>query len=165
MLAFAAVPDLGAIEEDVVFAWTAAATLSAEMRATAAELEAQIPRRNSLAGDAKRDWRGVYSGKFDERMAICTGDAGRLATAMRDAADKLDELAVLAREEQDRRVMARAWKAEHDAWQREQDDRGLFEKFTDGVGITDIDEPVCPVGPPRTEPHHTIPAPVATGRE
>lgn len=165
MLAFSRVTDLGAIEEDVVFAWSAATTLSAEMRSMASELDAQIPRRNGLAQEAQRDWRGVYGGKFDDRMKICTGDAARLATSLRDAADKLDELAVLAREEQDRRELARAWKVEHDTWQRRQGDRGLFEKFTDGVGITDIDEPVCPVGPPRSEPHHTIAAPVASGRD
>jgi hypothetical protein len=127
--------DLGPIEEDVRFA-----------RA------------------AEQERRGVYAGKFTGRMTICANDAHRVAAAMRDAADKLDELAVLAREEQDRRELARAWKVEHDAWQRREDDKGMFESFTDGVGITDYDEPVCPVGPPKTEPRHTILAPTATDR-
>ena len=157
--------DLGPIEEDVRFAWGAATTLSADLRATANGLVAQIPRRNTLADTAKDEWRGVYAGKFTGRMSICASDAHRVADAMREAANALDELAVLAREEQDRRELARAWKVEHDAWQRREDDKGMFESFTDGVGITDYDEPVCPVGPPKTEPRHTIPAPTATDRE
>jgi uncharacterized protein YukE len=157
--------DLGAIEEDVRFAWDAATALAADLRATAGGLEGQVPRRNSLADTAKEEWRGVYAGKFTGRMSICTSDAGRVASAMRDAAEKLDELAVLAHEEQERRELARAWKVEHDAWQRREDDKGMFESFTDGVGITDYDEPVCPVGPPATEPRRTIPAPVPAARE
>lgn len=157
--------DLGAIEEDVRFAWEAAAALSADLRATADGLEGQIPRRNSLAGAAKEEWRGVYAHKFTDRMTICTTDAGRVAAAMRDAASKLDELAVLAREEQERRELARAWKVEHDAWRERESNKGMFESFTDAVGLTDYDEPVCPVGPPATEPRHTIPAPMPAERE
>jgi uncharacterized protein YukE len=157
--------DLGPIEEDVRFGWAAATKLAGDLRTAATSYDGQIPHRNAIAERAKHDWRGVYAGKFDGRMEICTGDAKRIATALRDAADKLDELAVLAREEQDRRVLARKWKVEHDAWQKREDDKGMFESFTDSVGITDYDEPVCPVGPPKTPPHHTIPAPTAQPRE
>jgi uncharacterized protein YukE len=157
--------DLGPIEEDVRFAWEAATKLSADLRSIAAGLDEQIPRRNTLADAAKQQWRGVYAGKFTDRMTICTTDAHRVAGALRDAADALDELAVLAHEEQDRRELAREWKIEHDAWQRREDDKGMFESFTDTVGITDYDEPVCPVGPPKTEPRHTSPAPTPTDRE
>jgi hypothetical protein len=38
---------------------------------------------------------------------MCTGDASRFATSMRDAADDVDQLDRLAREAQDRRVAAR----------------------------------------------------------
>ena len=119
--------ELRGIEEDVQFDWAGAARLSAELRSTAALLESQVPRRNSIAQSAKAEWRGAFSEQFLDRMKICTKDAGRLADAMRTAAQGLDELAELARDEQDRRLRARAWKAENDS---ESGVESFFEKVT-----------------------------------
>jgi hypothetical protein len=155
--------DLGAIEEDVKFDWATATKLSSELRAAATELDGQIPHRNAIADTAKQEWRGVYAGKFTGRMAICTGDASRLATALRLAAKELDELAQLAHEEQHRRELARAWKVKHDAWKEHQKHRGVFETVGDFFGGDD--EPKPPVGPPKTVPTYTIAAPTTGSRE
>lgn len=135
--------------EDLRFAWSAAEQLGRDLRATASVCEAQIPHREAIAGGAREEWRGVFAEKFDERMKICTGDADRLAGSLRDAAAKLDQLVRLAREEQARRDEAQAWKVRHDAWEREQEDRNIGEKFVD---IFDDDEPKPPDLTPRSEP-------------
>jgi uncharacterized protein YukE len=155
--------DLGAIEEDVKFDWDTARQLSTQLRTAAAELDGQIPHRNAIAQHAKREWRGRYAGKFTDRMSICTGDAARLADALRRAANQLDELSQLAHEEQHRRELARAWKVEHDAWEEHQKHRGVLEQVGDFFGGDD--EPKPPVGPPKTVPTYTIEAPTAGSRE
>ena len=111
---------------DLKFDWAGAARLSAELRSTAALLEGQVPRRNSIAQSAKSEWRGVFSEQFLDRMKICTKDAGRLAEAMRQAASDLDELAELARDEQERRDKAQAWEAENAS-------EGALEKAWEGL--------------------------------
>ena len=154
--------DLGAIHEDVPFAWAAAERLATELRGSARVCEGQIPHRNAIAEQAQEEWRGAYAGKFSERMETCTGDAGRLADAMRRAADILDELIQLAREEQTRREQARAWELEHDAWEREQEDRSIAEKVGDFFGGDD--EPKPPPGP-RSEPVLTAEPHIPASRE
>jgi uncharacterized protein YukE len=118
--------ELGAIQDDVVFDWSAAADLAAEFRTTATVLEEQIPRRNAIAGRARQEWRGVYAEEFSGRMLICTRDAEHLADAMMQAAKQVDELARLAREEQTRREKAREWV-------EQQADRDAAEKLKDLV--------------------------------
>ena len=146
--------DLRGIAEDVPFAWSAATRLAAELRATAAACEGQIGRRNAVAGQAAAEWRGLYARQFGDRMRICTGDAQRLATALRQAADQVDELARLAREEQDRREKARQWQAEHD-------DEDLLQKVGDFLfGEDDLP----PIPDPVTPPTFTSPAPISTAR-
>ena len=147
--------NLAGIEEDVPFDWDGATRLAAELRATATTLGTQTPERNSYADDALRDWRGEFSQQFGGRMDVCTGDAGRLADAMRLAADQVDELARLAREEQDRREAAREWKREHD-------NKGFLDKASDFV-FGDDDKP--PIPPPVQPPHWTSELPAPAGRE
>ena len=104
-------PELGAIHEDVGFDWLAAGDLAAEMRSAATALETQMVEREVLRGTARAEWEGRFGEEFDTRVATGSGDAGRFATSLRDAADRLDELARLAQQEQDRRVQAREWEA------------------------------------------------------
>ncbi|HEY8545508.1 MAG TPA: DUF6531 domain-containing protein [Acidimicrobiales bacterium] len=104
-------PELGAIHEDVGFDWLAAGDLAAEMRAAATALEDQVTERETLRATARAAWLGRFADEFDTRVATAAGDAGRFVASLRDAADRLDELARLAREEQDRRVQAREWEA------------------------------------------------------
>jgi uncharacterized protein YukE len=148
--------------KDLDFPWALAKQLSAEFRRAAGEIDGQIPRRNSMATHAKEDWRGTYARKFDGHMEICTGDAAKLAAALEKAAATLDELAQLAREEQERRDIAQAWKVEHDAWEREQSNDGLLENAWDG--IAGDDEPKPPDLPVKTPPTRTLPNPVRGGR-
>jgi uncharacterized protein YukE len=147
--------NLAGIEEDVPFDWDGATRLAAELRATATTLGNQVPERDSYAQEALRDWRGRFSGEFGGRMEICTGDATRLADAMRLAASEVDELARLAREEQDRREAARAWKREHD-------NKSFLDKASDFV-FGDDDKP--PIPPPVQPPHWTSELPQPAGRE
>jgi len=133
--------DLRGISEDVPFAWSAATDLARELRAAAAMCDAQGPRRNTVAQSASAEWRGRYAREFAERMRICTADAGRLAPAMRTAASQVDELARLAREDQDRREQAREW-------QRQQEDEGVLDKVGDFVfGEDDLPPIPAPVTP------------------
>jgi uncharacterized protein YukE len=148
------VVDLRGIAEDVPFDWPAADRLAAELRGTADTCEGQIGRRGTLAHHAAAQWRGVYAGQFAGRMRTCTGDAHRLAAALRQAADQLDELARLAREEQDRREKARQW-------QREQDDESVLDKIGDFIfGEDDLP----PIPDPVTPPTFTTTAPIAPTR-
>lgn len=147
--------DLRGISEDVPFDWGAAGRLAAQLRASAEECEGQISRRTAVANLAAEEWRGLYARQFAGRMRICTGDAQRLAAAMRQAANQVDELSRLAREEQERREKARAW-------QRQQQDEGVLEQIGDFIfGEDDLP----PVPDPVTPPVYTSPAPVTAGRE
>lgn len=146
--------DLRGIAEDVPFAWSAATRLAAQLRATAAECEGQIPGRIALADRAATEWRGRYARQFADRMRLCAGDARRLAEALRRAADQVDELSRLARAEQDRREKARQW-------QREQENEGLLEQLGDFIfGEDDLP----PIPDPVTPPSFTTPAPAAPAR-
>jgi hypothetical protein len=60
-------------------------------------------------------------------MDTCTNDASRLSAAMEKAAHQVDELARLAREEQERREKAREWK-------RERDNEGFLDQVGDFFG-------------------------------
>ena len=147
--------DLRGIAEDVPFAWSAATRLAAELRAAATTCEGQISRRTTIAGQAATEWRGLYARQFADRIRICTGDAQRLAAALREAANQVDELARLAREEQDRRERARQW-------QREQEN----EDFLDQVGDFIFGEDdVPPIPEAITPPTYTAAAPVTTSRD
>jgi uncharacterized protein YukE len=146
--------DLRGIAEDVPFAWSAATGLAAELRAAADACQGQISRRATIADQAAAQWRGLYARQFGDRMGICTGDAQRLATALRQAADQVDELSRLAREEQERREKARQW-------QRDQQDEGILDKVGDFLfGEDDLP----PVPDPVTPPTFTTPAPISTSR-
>jgi hypothetical protein len=146
--------DLRGIAEDVPFAWSAATRLAAELRATASACEEQIPRRTTIANQAAAEWRGLYARQFADRMRICTGDTQRLATALREAANQVDELARLAREEQNRREKARQW-------QREQESESALEQLGDFIfGEDDLP----PIPDPVTPPTYTSPAPISASR-
>jgi hypothetical protein len=146
--------NLAGIEQDVPFDWAAAERLAAELRSAAATLSSQVPSRNAYAHGALEEWRGVFAREFAGRMRTCGGDAGRLASAMQLAARQVDELARLAREEQDRREAARAWKRRHD-------DRSIFEKVGD---FLTGDEEQPPIPPPVQPPTWTADAHVPGGR-
>ena len=152
--------DLGPIEEDVPFAWDAASKLKQAFLSTADELEEQIPRRSSYGQHAKHDWRGTYAKEFDGHMRVTTGDAGRIAAELRNCAQMLGELAQLAREEQDRREIARAWKVKHDAWEADQANDNLLDDVGDFLGGDD--EPKPP-DMPEIKPHPLVAEAPPTG--
>ncbi|GAA2710700.1 MULTISPECIES: WXG100-like domain-containing protein [Actinoplanes] len=147
--------DLRGISEDVPYDREAADRLAGQLRAAADACDGQIPRRTTIASHAAQEWRGVYARQFGTRMDICTGDARRLATAMRQAAQQVDELSRLAAEEQSRREKARAW-------QQQQEDEGVLDKIGDFFfGEDDLP----PIPDPVTPPRFTSPAPATAARE
>jgi hypothetical protein len=159
--------NLGTYETDVDFAWEAASRLKQSFLRAASELEAQIPRRNAYAGHALRDWRGRYADEFEsEHMAVTARDAHRIAAECRRCAAMLEELARLAREEQQRRELARAWKTEHDAWEREQASHHGLGGLLDDIGdaVFGDGEP-RPPDLPEIKPHpHIAHAPGISAR-
>lgn len=151
-------PELGAYTEDVVFNWEAADSLVAELRSTANVLERQIGERRQIAAGARTQWEGSYGEQFDGRTNICTGDAQRFVTKMREAANGLQELADLAREEQDRREQAREWVAQ-------QEDKNLVEEGLDALqSVFGFGEDVPPPPPPRDPPNIPIHDPSSAPR-
>lgn len=158
--------DLGAIHEPVPFDGQAAEALVTQLNARATLLRGQRSRRQALADTAKTDWRGVYEGKFGARMQICLTDAGRLADAMELAAKQVQELAQLAREEQQRRDVAKQYERDLKAWQERRDNRNPLETGLDGVTEffgADDGKPQPPNGPKST-PVLTAQAPAPAGR-
>ncbi|MEA2233925.1 MAG: hypothetical protein QOD83_3741 [Solirubrobacteraceae bacterium] len=159
--------DLGAIHEPVPFNWEVADALVARLNAGAGLLRAQRSRRTELAGKARTDWRGVYEGKFGARMTVCVTDAGRLADAMELAAKQVQELAQLAREEQQRREVAKQYERDLKAWQERRDNRNPLEVGFDGVTEAfgaDDGKPRPPDGP-KSKRVLTADAPNPAGRE
>jgi uncharacterized protein YukE len=146
--------DLHGISEDVRFDWAAAQRLSAELRAAATACDGQIPRRTGFAREAQQEWRGVFAQQFTGRMQVCAADARRLAEAMRTAATRVDELARLAREEQNRREQARAWQQQHDH-------RSTLQKVED---FFTGDDDLPPVPDPVQPPSWVVSAPVTSTR-
>ena len=146
--------ELAGIEEDVPFNFAGAGELERELRATAGTLDSQVPQRNTYAGDARDEWRGVYSQQFVGRMQICTNDGRRLADAMKLAANQVKELAERAQREQDRREEARAWK-------ERQDNESGWNKLGDAIFGED-DKPDIPA--PEPPPRFVVEA-TATGRD
>ena len=131
-------------EGPVPFDFEAASDLAARFRASANLVTAQqLPRRRELARTARVDWRGRYADIFDTRMGQCSGDADRLAEALRDAAAKVDQLAEEARREQQRRDRANEYLKEHAAWREREHERNndLLPEFLD---FSSHDEPEMP---------------------
>jgi uncharacterized protein YukE len=147
-------PELGVIHDDVRFDWDMASQLATELRSTAGELDRHVGDRDRTRVPARASWRGRYGDEFDDRVRVCTTDAGRFGGSMREAARQLDEMARLAREEQARRERAREWVRNHH-------DGG----FLDGVhdfftGEDDVPPPPPPVQPPSIP----VQAPAAASR-
>jgi uncharacterized protein YukE len=144
----------------------AADDLAAKFRATATLLRAQVSQRNTLAAAARTDWQGAYEVKFGARMHVCATDAGLLATALDTAATQVDDLATRAKHEQDRRTKARAWKVEHDAWKRRQEQKSTLDHIGDFFsGNSGEPEPDEPNMTPADEPHLPVTAPAQKSRE
>jgi hypothetical protein len=81
---------LGAIKEDVKFAWGEGSALRQEMLRAAMELEQQAKARSILAADAKEDWHGRYVSVFERQHMRCTIDDGfAIASELRNCAEML----------------------------------------------------------------------------
>jgi hypothetical protein len=95
--------------------------------------------RNTLASTARKDWRGVYDGKFAARMKVCLTDAERLAQAMEQAAEQVKQLATAATEEQQRRDVAKKYEYDHGrrlrARRRHQRRRRAARGWRPGAGL------------------------------
>jgi uncharacterized protein YukE len=140
----------------VPFDFQAASDLAAKFRASANLVTTQqLPRRRELARTARADWQGRYADIFDTRTGQCTGDADRLAEAMRDAATKVDQLAEEARREQRRRDRANEYLEEHAAWrerERERNDNVVVQVLSFGGAFDDEPEMPDMTGEPTSLP-------------
>jgi len=125
--------DLGAIHDPVPFDHAAADALVARLHAGASLLRAQKHRRDTLASTARKDWRGVYEGKFAARMTVCLTDAERLAHAMEQAAAQVKQLATAATEEQQRRDVAKKYEHDLKEWKKRRAHRSGLHAFSDAV--------------------------------
>lgn len=127
--------DLGTFDEDVKFAWGEASKLKHELERAAELLEDQTATRRSQANHAKEDWHGRYVSVFERQHMSCTiDDAKAIAAEMRRCAKMLEQLANLAKQENQRRALAREWQAKHDEWERNRGDGiGQFLKDIDGT--------------------------------
>jgi hypothetical protein len=145
--------ELGAIDENVKFDWAKATELAGALRSAANVLDYQVGERRRITSDPTEHWRGRYAEEFGRRLSTCVGDAGRFVTSLREAARRLDEMARLARNEQDRREQAREWVRDNEG--------GVLDAIGDFVFGDDKPPPPPPVTPP------TIPieAPVTTTRD
>lgn len=143
--------DLGAIDDPVPFDHEAADALVARLKAGAGLLRAQKPRRNTLAATARKDWRGVYDGKFAARMTVCLTDAELLAAAMLKAAGEVKKLAKAATEEQERRDVAKQYERDLKEWEERRNNRDpaevVWDAFTESTPFGDNDKPKPPHGP------------------
>jgi len=148
------VVDLGTFEDDVKFAWAEASRLKHSFVRAAAELEQQAAERAGYAEGARKEWRGRYAREFtNEHMMYTIRDVKAIAQTCRDCASMLEQLAQLAREENERRALARQWKSDHDKWQREQADDDALDDLGDLLGGDD--EPKPP-NLPENKPHPLV---------
>lgn len=133
--------NLGAIDEDVDFNFAHAEALQQAFTGAAGVLEGQETSRSTIVNHAKDEFRGHFSELFSSNAATAASDATDIATALRNAADYVLELIDQAKEENERRRIAREFKAEqdklHERW-------GAAKDGWDKV----FGEPEPPVGPP-----------------
>ena len=143
---------LGATETDVEFAWAEASRLKQEMKRAAAELKRQAETRRRHANEAKEDWHGRYVSVFERSHMSCTiGDALAIAEELEKCVTMIEGLKKLAQEENERRRLAREWKAEHEEWERKRGD-GLLQAIRDLDGT---EEPKMP-HLPEVHPHPLV---------
>lgn len=147
--------DFHANETDVPFDFDGAATLASEFRGAARLLDEKAGDYPGLRDGALVRWEGRFAGEFVDRVKVCVEDAGKVATALRTAAEGLEFLASEARYEQSRREAARRWE--------EQQDRGFFGSIGDNVhdffaGEDDYPPPPPPRDPPVFRPSSAVPA-------
>jgi uncharacterized protein YukE len=151
--------------DPITFDPDAADDLAAKLTATAKLLREQVPQRNALATAARTEWKGAYEVKFGARMDVCATDAGLLADALDKAAKQVGDLATRAKNEQDRRTKARAWKVEHDAWKRRQAQKSTIDHIGDFLtGNSGEPEPDQPNMKPDDEPKLPVAAPAPKSR-
>ena len=157
--------DLHGIHDPVPFDHAAADALVAQLKAGAGLLRAQKKRRNDLATIARKDWRGVYDGKFAARMTVCLNDADRLADAMDKVAEQVKQLAKAATEEQQRRDVAK--KYEHDLAEWKHRHEGALNVVRDvavGPAMWAFDPKPKPPSGPKSEPVLPVKSPVIKDR-
>ena len=150
--------NLGAIDGDVEFNFGHARTLKSAFTNAASLLETQASSRSSLVTTAREEFRGYFEELFASNARTAASDAEDIATALRNAAGFVEDLAQKAREENERRRLAREFIAEQ---QHLKDKFGALKDFHDSV----MGEPEPPVGPPSDPINTSAQTPVNTPRK
>lgn len=141
---------LGATKNDVRFAWEEATKLKEEMSRAAEELKRQAKTRRTHAKNAKEDWHGRYVSVFERTHMSCTiGDALAIAEELEKCVTMISGLEELAREENERRRLAREWVAEHEEWERKRDGAGPMQALYDLDGTEEPKMPHLPEVHPK----------------
>lgn len=135
--------NLGAIDSDVEFNFTHAESLKTAFTNAADTLDNQVTSRASLVTTANKDFKGYFQTVFDDNATTAAADATDLTTALRNAADLVNQLIEQAREENERRRIAREFRAE-------QDSENIIKKGWDWI-FGDQDAPVGPPSDPISQ--------------
>ncbi|WP_237225336.1 DUF6531 domain-containing protein, partial [Rothia nasisuis] len=146
--------NLGAIESDVEFNFTHAESLKTAFTNAARTLEDQADSRASLVSTAQEDFKGYFSTLFDTNSKTAAADASDLTIALTNAADLVNQLIDQAREENERRRIAREFVAEQEA-------ESALKKGIDEI-FGDQDPPVGPASDPMSK---STQAPANTPRQ
>ncbi|MFL4474281.1 DUF6531 domain-containing protein, partial [Paeniglutamicibacter sp. MACA_103] len=148
--------DLGVFEHDVVFDNGTADALISAFNLAASSIEGQSGSRSSLVATAGTEFQGHFSQLFADNARVASADATELAARLREAADGARSLKEEARQENERRRLAREWKQRRD----ERQENALLRGWDMVFGEEDP-----PVGPPAQEVSIQASAPVTGVRQ
>ncbi|MFW0111937.1 hypothetical protein [Rothia sp. P5766] len=104
--------NLGAIDGNVEFNFGHAETLKSALRNAAGLLRTQASSRASLVATARQEFRGYFEELFASNAQTAASDADEIATALSNAVGLVDDLVQRAKEENERRRLAREFIAE-----------------------------------------------------
>lgn len=133
---------LHGIENDVTFDFGAAEELATRADLAATGVDGTVGGRNFWTTHAMAEFRGHFSELFEANSTTANTDAGELADALRLVAEAARRLKEEAEKENERRRIAREWKAEQDA-------RSDFHEGWDDFWGSGEDPPVGPPADPQ----------------
>ena len=93
--------------QDVRWDWGAADRAATELERAAEDLDRTSAARSQAAERATADWLGAYRNQFDAQLSATLGTAWHLAMTFREAAARIRQASLRAREEQASRERAR----------------------------------------------------------
>ncbi|WP_159613729.1 DUF6531 domain-containing protein [Glutamicibacter sp. JC586] len=102
--------------EDLTFNFSTAETVAGKFRSAAQSVRDQHSQRNSLVTTGSEDFKGGFADGFKFNAETASSDATELATQLDNVAAAADDLARQAKEENDRRRVAREYFERKESW-------------------------------------------------